>query len=651
MLNILEDEITSIKNIGAQRANLLKRIGVTKIKHLLLSFPTKFITESSQLFPGPILINVRVLKKQKLGMLASISTVFELKNSTTNDQTTQTFHNTREKQIPITLKFFNAKAFNFFQVNNSYKIFGTLEETKSGWEIKNPKIISNKSFENLGAASQKILPVYSSSISNIVLNKIVNEILGDINEFSEPVLHGLSLKQALWNLHNGFELKKSQEVLKFIEASLFVHLFGKKETHEKLHMKINPDLFDLFHFKLTQEQLSVVESILSDLQSAFPMKHFVYAEVGAGKTAIAFLSAVAMIENGYNVAFLAPTITLAQQHYNNFTKILEKRGISHILLSRNTKKKEKEAIKEGKYQFVIATHALLFCDVPNLGLVVIDEIQKFGVLQKAKLLDKAVRKNVLMMSATPIPRSLNILLSNFIHFSIIQNSVFKKKITTTTLEMNRMHDLIARIGQNPQKTYWVMPAIEDTEDYKGAVSRADYLSQDCKFNEVFLLHGKMKDAEKIEVVEQFKKSQAGILVATTVIEIGIDIPDANRIIIENANQFGLAQLHQLRGRVGRSGQEAFCVCLFQKKDDEKNSTTAQCSKKLQYFKEFSDGFSIAQKDMELRGSGEWVGVQQHGTTHFSFLKLPEDEDIFEYAQKENRVLNEFAFFINQDIAY
>jgi len=685
--------ISKIKNIGTQRAGLLKRLGVTNIKHLLLNFPTQFITESKNLRPGPALLTVRIVRKHKFGKLSAITAVFSQKSDLEDEKITKNFTNSKNstqnfsEEIQITLKFFSPKAINFFSIGQKYKIFGELEQTgqncekssKNGqnrgknevsnevfhdyqanpkrdqnWMIKNPKIISDRAFANLGSAENGHLPIYQTSISNVILNKIVNETLTELPE-GAPILGELSMKQAIWNLHNGANLADSMKILKFVEASLFVHLYEKKERHEILKLNLPSDFLNLFPFELNNEQKRAITAILADLEGNSPMKHFLYAEVGAGKTAIAFLCALAMAENGYNVAFLAPTVTLAQQHFNNFTKILTKFGISHILLSRTTKKSEKLAINAGKYKFVIATHALLFTKIPNLGLIVIDEIQKFGVLQKAQLLENAARKNVLMMSATPIPRSLKILLANFINFSIIENGVFEKQIKTTLLNMVNLPTLLERLAQNPDKTYWVMPSIEDTPEYIGAISRFNFLLQNLAKNEefdeveskakktvseIFLLHGKMKDQEKIEIVENFKKSTAGILVATTVIEIGIDVPDANRIIIENASQFGLSQLHQLRGRVGRSGQRAFCVCLC-----EKNS------KKLQYFKEFNDGFSIAQKDMELRGSGEWVGTLQHGMNHFSFLKLPEDAEILDFAKQERRVLDEFEFFVNSDIGY
>lgn len=639
LIEFFEKSIEEVPNIGASRKYLLNKIGVRKFKHLLLNIPLKFLRKENHLIQGDLLIQVRILKKYKVGKICIISCIFEELNREKNEL---------QKNEPvlkeiIEMKFFNHKFLNFFTINKVYQVFGNLQyhgdfEKKSGkWEMLNAKIVHEK---------YETFPMYNTSISSVVINKIANDLIDSMQD-GEKIYNNLNLKQALYNLHNGIDTEKSLEILKYLEASLFVQLFGNQEEHEYISLQFEAfekEIANMCPFELNEEQKYALKNIVRDLESNKPMRHFVYGDVGSGKTIVALLSAILMVKAGYTVAFLAPTITLAQQHFETMQKL--HCDFEYILLSSSSKKKEREDIANGRYKLIVGTHALLFSEIPNLGLVIIDEMQKFGVLQRAKLLENSIRKNILNLSATPIPRSLNILLEKFINFSLIKKTVYEKQITTSMISEKQTQNLIQRLCENRGKIYWVLPSIEDVgndEDGNktkgsslGVVSRYEILSQ--FFKEIFLLHGRMKDKEKIEIINKFKNSESGILVATTIIEIGIDVPDASIIVIENANNFGLSQLHQLRGRVGRSGQQAYCVLIY------KNA-----SKKLEYLREYNDGFSIAQKDLELRGLGEWVGLRQHGSQNFSFFDLSIDEGIFQQAQIDKKIFEEFSIFFSHDL--
>lgn len=614
----LEQSVATLPRIGMRRKFLLNKLGVFTIRDLLLYFPYKFLRESDSLAVGDILITITIVQKYKTGKLYCIKAMYgEL-----------------QQQHQVTLRFFNKKSMNFFQINSKHRVYGKLEIINMHWFMKQPRIVDK--------GTKRVLPVYRTSISDITLNKTINEVIASLN-WDRKIYNNLSLKEALFDLHNGQLEHEPKQVLKYIEAALFVKLFSNNETHDV--MKIDRNLMTTIQsalpFKLSEDQHRALDNIMADLEAA-NMRHIIFGEVGAGKTLIALAAAILVMRLGFNVVFLAPTTTLVAQHAHNLLPYLEKLGIEGVHLSHSNSKTVREKIKKGEYRCIIGTHALFYTDfIPNVGLVIIDEMHKFGVLQRATLLNKSVRKNLLMLSATPIPRSLSILLAKFMNFSIIHNSVFKKQIKTTLMNVDAIPTLIARLQSRGAKTFWVLPSIDDT-DCPGVVTRFEHLKGELKDIDVLLLHGRLNDAEKLIVMAKFRESSKALLVSTTIIEIGIDVSDADIIIIEQAQQFGISQLHQLRGRVGRMGQPAHCILLSK-------SIAGYFSKKLWYLKEYSDGYTLAQKDMELRGCGELIGTRQHGDRgHFAFLDLPKDEELLDKVKLEDLETQwpEFELFVS-----
>jgi len=580
--------ISSLKSIGPQRKFLLNQSGIFKIRHLLLFFPKKFLTQSEHVQEGEILIRITVLKKIKAGKIWIIKCVDEKNNH-------------------ITLTSFHKKGVVMLFANRSYLMHGTARLGKSGWEMMHPKVIYDAYMIDAG------IPIYGTSVSNVVLHKIINCVIAQMPDDS--------IKMALYNIHNNVvaNLEEAFNQLKYLEAKLFATVFRNKERYEKIELDRNIIDSLPLQFKLNDHQVKVIDEIADALERETPLRHMLFAEVGAGKTVVALVTAILMIRSGYSVAFLAPTTALVQQHANWMIPFLEKLGISACLCD----KKHSIANK----QFVIGTHALLHSKehIKDLGLIIVDEMQRFGVLQRAHLLSHATRKNLLMLSATPIPRSLNLLLEEFMTFSMIKTSVFKKDTQTNIISCNQIDDVIKRIIESKKKTYWVMPSIEENEFSIGVIERAKYLNEHG-IEKLALLHGRMNDEEKFRAINDFRTGIVDFLVATTIVEIGIDIPDADIIVIENAVRFGLAQLHQLRGRVGRAGQKSYCMLIYQ-----------HYAKKLECLKKYADGFSIAQYDLEHRGGGKMLGILQHGhnsSNGFIFLQLPEDKHLLQQAVRE-----------------
>ncbi len=620
-----DDSISILKEIGPARKFLLNKIGIFKIRHLLLFFPKKFLNITKQISEGEVLIYVTITSKYRQGKLWIVKGV-------------------DSAHTEITMLFFNQKSVAMFFKGRQYLVCGkavycSIELDKISKSVRKSDNSTNKSIEVSSnewtmkgvrvltqLAIEKPTPVYASSISSLVLHKIINTVLSKLPDGE--------VKTALYNIHNNIDIEKSMLVLKKLEADLFATIFKQDDNNLPIEMSFNDSKLQSYisfidalplKFKLNADQMRVIHEIIDQLCKKHCMRHMLFAEVGAGKTVVSLVIAILVMRAGFRVAFLAPTTTLLQQHASWMVPFLEQIGIkSSVVLAGNKK------YIDG--QFIIGTHALLHAKekIENLGLVIIDEMQRFGVLQRAQLLSDAVCKNLLMLSATPIPRSLNILLEKFMTFSMIKESVFKKDTQTTIVSDAQIDNIIERIVETGKKTYWVMPSIEENDLSIGVLSRADYIKARIKDKiGIEILHGKMKDAAKLEAINNFRNGEAQILVATTIVEIGIDIPDADLIVIENAGQFGLAQLHQLRGRVGRAGQKSYCILLYQK----------YYPKKLICLKNYADGFTIAKYDLEYRGGGRIMGLLQHGHENgnpFMFLQLPDDKDILNAAQAAYR---------------
>ncbi|QQS41729.1 MAG: ATP-dependent DNA helicase RecG [Acidobacteriota bacterium] len=403
----------------------------------------------------------------------------------------------------------------------------------------------------------------------------------------------------------------------------------------------NKVIGELLPFELTGAQERVVAQIFDDLQSGSPMNRLIQGDVGSGKTIVAFLAILAALESGYQAALMAPTEILAEQHFRNASVFFEKTGHTVELLTgslkASDKKKVRESLRNGETGLVVGTHAIIQDKVEfaKLGLAVIDEQHRFGVLQRAELKERGYNPDVLVMTATPIPRSLAMTVYGDLDVSVIDEMPPGRTPIKTVVvgedQRRGVYKGIEREIKNGRQVYIVYPLIDESEklDLKAATKMYEELrDKRFKHRNVGLLHGKLKPAEKESIMSAFVSGELDILVSTTVIEVGVDVPNASLMIIEHAERFGLSQLHQLRGRVGRGSEQSFCVLLT---GDKK---TAVAKERLGIMEESSDGFRIAEKDLEIRGQGEILGTRQSGIRTFRLGNIVRDLAVLEAAKKE-----------------
>lgn len=401
-------------------------------------------------------------------------------------------------------------------------------------------------------------------------------------------------------------------------------------------------LLELLGFRLTSAQIRVFDEISHDLAAPYPMQRLLQGDVGSGKTIVAALAALQAIENGFQAAMMAPTEILAEQHFHKLSAWFESLGVRVVWLSGSQKKKQKQIaldeISTGAAQLIVGTHALFQDQVAfqQLGLAIIDEQHRFGVQQRLSLRLKgaqaAIMPHQLMMSATPIPRTLSMSYFADLDVSIIDEfPPGRSPVVTKLIANSRRDEVIARIQQacsQGKQVYWVCPLIEESEVLQLQTAETTYTSLTEEFPHftVGLVHGRLSPQEKTEVMDLFKRGVIQLLVATTVIEVGVDVPNASLMVIENAERMGLSQLHQLRGRVGRGSDASICILLFQQPLSE------AARKRLRIIFEHSDGFEIARQDLQLRGPGEFLGAKQSGVPMLRFADLEQDRDLLEAAQ-------------------
>ena len=433
------------------------------------------------------------------------------------------------------------------------------------------------------------------------------------------------------------ELLSTQLALLELKNNNLTDKKGIQFNHE-VHMS---DVINTLPFNLTKAQLRVLQEIDENMESEKSMNRLLQGDVGSGKTVVAMISAYKAVKSGYQAAILAPTAILAVQHFNNFKNILEKFNIKCELLISGITKKNKEDIlerlKQGDIDILIGTHAMLEENVEfqNLGLVVTDEQHRFGVKQRTKIAEKGQNPDVLVMSATPIPRTLALILYGDLDISIIDELPPNRKTIETFAVTKRMEErvnnFIKKQVDEGRQAYIVCPLVEDSEEEDNDLKSVITLYENCK-KEIFsnynveYIHGKMKQKEKDDIMNRFKNGEIDILISTTVIEVGVDVPNASIMVIEDAQRFGLAQLHQLRGRVGRGEYKSYCVLKY--KGSGQNT-----KERMKVMCETNDGFLISQKDLELRGSGDFFGTMQHGIPDFKIANLFIDMDILKIAQE------------------
>lgn len=638
-------DIQFLKGVGQKRAEMFAKKGIRTVEDLLYFFPRAHedrsqIKKISQIQHGEtvclsitVFSPVRDMRIRRNMMISSMIAC---------DDTGS-----------ISVIWYNNKYVkDQFHTGEEYILYGKITTNRGKKEIQNPIFEKTDSQKFTG----KIVPIYPLTgglTQKIIQSAMANALIeaGTIEEYIDSSIREkyniAEINFSMQNIHfpqsaQSYEIARRRFVFEELLILQLALLDRKKNTHQKSGVvfgKINEvrNFAESLPFPLTNAQKQTINEICSDFKSSKMMNRLIQGDVGSGKTAVAAAAMYITAINGYQSAMMAPTEILASQHFDTITKFFSAFNITTVLLTGNMKSKEKqevlEKIRTGKADVIIGTHAIISDEVEfkSLGLVIADEQHRFGVAQRARLCAKGNDPHMLIMSATPIPRTLALILYADLDVSVINELPPGRKPVKTyavgSHMRNRVYSFLKNSVNSGMQAYVVCPLVEETEksDLKNAAELAQNLSQTFPQFRVGLVHGRMKTKDKDSIMNEFAAGEINILVSTTVIEVGVNVPNANIMIIENAERFGLSQLHQLRGRVGRGSNQAFCILI----SDGTNDITR---KRMETMCISNDGFYISEQDLKLRGPGDFFGTRQHGLPEMRIANLFEDMDILKQAQ-------------------
>ncbi len=647
--NLLTDiRVSSLKGIGDKTEKLFGKVGIDNLDQLIHYYPRAYdacrkCTTLENLLPG-----------EKEAVLVKIKNPAVIKKGS---RTAITILNVQENGKRLELLWFNMPYLRSVLKVGSMVVFrGMVREKNKGLQMEQPEIYSQSDYEKMQG---RIQPIYAltAGLKNKMVAKAVKQMLEKysfLEYLPQNVLQKnklVSRQEAVCHIHfpqNEEELLEARNRIVFDEFLFYLLKLGRIGKEIKEYKNLcefqNPDVADHFisnlPFELTGAQRRVWSEIKEDLVSEHTMNRLLQGDVGSGKTIVAFLAMILMIENGYQCALMVPTEVLASQHFESFQRLLEERGLDKgriLLLVGSLSQKEKreayERIASGEVKAVIGTHAVIQEKVhfSNLALVITDEQHRFGVRQRGIIAEKGNRPHVLVMSATPIPRTLALIMYGDLKISLLDempsNRLKIKNCVVDKSSRKTAYTFMQREVQAGHQGYVICPMIEENED----LECENVLEYSQKLKKVFpadthigMLHGRMSSEEKKNVMQQFSENKIQILVSTTVVEVGVDVPNATVMLIENAERFGLAQLHQLRGRIGRGSAQSYCIFMQGNPKEETN-------KRLEILNNSNDGFYIAQEDLKLRGQGDLFGLRQSGETEFLLADLFKDAKILKIA--------------------
>ena len=648
MYNFLNRNISSLNGVGPKVKKLLNKKKIEKISDLLWNLPEGFTDRS----------NVKTLNNLEIGKITTI----KVKVTKYNFPRIRNLPNKvicEDNKGKIDIIFFNSREGyirKILPLNELVVISGKINYYKGKYQITNPEYVVPIKKESY---VKKVIAKYSltENLTEKIYRKLIDQVINNIQNIDEwheerilKKVGNISWSKSILDLHKNHDFDLNSKAYKrlaydeILANRIVLSQVRKKIKRFKKTKKIFDNSFSKriyknLNFVLTQNQIKIIDEINLDLKSNNKMFRLLQGDVGTGKTIVSFLAAANVINSNYQVALMAPTEILARQHYELAKKIFSTNNINIEFLSGKTDAKKKKFIRSsllnGKIDFLIGTHALFQKNIlfNKLGFIIIDEQHKFGVKQRIELSKKGGKDcDILLMSATPIPRTLILSIYGDMDVSrLTQKPLRRKNVITLSKPEEKIEEVISFIKKhiiNKNQIFWVCPLIDESKklDYSAAIKKYNFLSK--KFGKkVGLIHGNLCEDDRNKVLNNFLNKDIDILVSTTVIEVGIDFPNANVIVIENSNKFGLSQLHQLRGRVGRGINQGTCILLYKKNLSE------NAKKRIKILKSSNDGFYIAEEDMKLRGFGDILGYQQSGDKNFKIADPVKHEELFNIAEE------------------
>lgn len=654
----LRKKIQYVKGVGPKRAQKLKKININTIEDIMFYFPRTYedrrqINKINDCIEG-----------QKVNLKVCVSGTPIISRPRRGLSIIKLL--VRDDTGFAYLVWFNQEYLkNIFKKDETIRVSGKVKNSYGQIQINNPEYRKEDgNFQKV----RKIVPIYplTEKLTNNEMIKIVSNVLDEYLQYVEEILpldvvrelNFWSKEDSLNNIHfpnDRNSYVKSKERLAFEELLLLqLGLMVIKNKHNKdkagikfLKVTEIDEFIKSLPFKLTRAQIKVYKEIEKDMESERPMNRLVQGDVGSGKTIIAILAMLKAVRSGYQAVMMAPTEILATQHYESINETLRNHNIKCEILVGSIPNKRKgkilEKMKDGEIDILVGTHAIIQNGVEfkNLGLAITDEQHRFGVRQRAALKQKGQNPDVLVMTATPIPRTLALILYGDLDISIIDElPPGRKSIKTYTVIKSmkkKVYDFVNKQIKEGRQAYIVCPLVEESEEL--SIQSATELYEMLKSSyfhqyKLGLLHGKMKSKDKEDIMENFKNGKIHILISTTVIEVGVNVPNANIIVIENAERFGLAQLHQLRGRVGRGNHQSYCILI-----NESNSEVSK--ERMKIMESTTNGFIISEKDLEIRGPGDFFGTRQHGLPELKIANIFTDIRLLKLAQNiSKKILKE-----------